>query len=92
MAFCIPDGNGGSNIPNIKPKTLRISIGAVVIFVMTLIFYAGGKSGDVKHNTEAINKIDTKLDKELAEIKPVLNALNAKMDLLLMNAKITINQ
>ena len=94
-----PDGNGGTNLP-VKPHIARISvIVTIAIFLLTVVFTAGGKSGNIKNNTEAIKdckqniaEVNVKLDKELAQIKPVLNAVNAKMDLLLKNAKITINQ
>ena len=94
-----PDGNGGTNLP-VKPHIARISvIVTIAIFLLTVVFTAGGKSGNIKNNTQAIQEcknnivsIDQKLDKELAEIKPILNAVNAKMDLLLKDAKITINQ
>ena len=95
----VSDGNGGTNIP-VRPSVVRTSVlVTIAIFLLTVVFTAGGKSGNIKNNTEAIKdckqniaEVNVKLDKELAEIKPVLNAVNAKMDLLLKNAKITINQ
>jgi len=94
-----PDGNGGTNLP-VKPHIARISvIVTVAIFIITVVFTAGGKSGNIKNNTgdilenrKSIVEVNQKLDKELSEIKPILNAVNTKMDLLLKDAKIIMNQ
>lgn len=77
------NGNGGAELPGIKPWTVRIisfmgagTILALIIFIFTLIFNAGNNLGTLKTEVKVLNEQVCILRNDMKDIRRKISNLN----------------